>query len=197
LQSRSVSRPVASPPSRTTVSPTVLRAHVGTPCRPRAELMAHAEKRKSPRRLERHPVYVLNITLPSTDVDASYEPKKGVLGYKVGRVLRCIADPLGHRLDQRVCSSRGRRVSAATRLLPPENKRSSPGSCRVTPSTSGGPVSMSAPTSGDAQPDRRVTEKEPDQDSARFTGSLIRRRHVTSPAPLLGALQALALGYGK
>jgi DNA mismatch repair protein MLH3 len=50
--------------------------------------MAPVDKRKSPRRLERHPIYVLNITLPSTDVDASYEPKKGVLGYKVGRVQR-------------------------------------------------------------------------------------------------------------
>ncbi|GFZ45397.1 hypothetical protein JCM24511_03123 [Saitozyma sp. JCM 24511] len=47
-----------------------------------ADYPSSTHKRKSPRRLERHPIYVLNITLPSTDVDASYEPKKGVLGYK-------------------------------------------------------------------------------------------------------------------
>lgn len=69
---------------------------MGTLCRPRTELKTHADKRKSPRRLERHPIYVLNITLPSTDVDASYEPKKGVLGYKVRRVPPWLADPLGH-----------------------------------------------------------------------------------------------------
>nr|XP_019000858.1 uncharacterized protein I203_06500 [Kwoniella mangroviensis CBS 8507]OCF64319.1 hypothetical protein I203_06500 [Kwoniella mangroviensis CBS 8507] len=41
-----------------------------------------AEKRRSPRRLERHPIYVLNVTLPSEEVDVSFEPAKGVLGYK-------------------------------------------------------------------------------------------------------------------
>lgn len=39
-------------------------------------------KRPSPRRLERHPVYVLTITLPAHEVDALYEPRKSVLGYK-------------------------------------------------------------------------------------------------------------------
>ncbi|WVR06205.1 hypothetical protein IAU60_003235 [Kwoniella sp. DSM 27419] len=38
--------------------------------------------RRSPRQLEQHPIYVLNVTLPSSEVDALYEPRKGVLGYK-------------------------------------------------------------------------------------------------------------------
>ncbi|WWD04674.1 hypothetical protein V865_002745 [Kwoniella europaea PYCC6329] len=47
------------------------------------ELEDHdAEKRRSPRRLERHPIYVLNVTLPSEEVDVSFEPAKGILGYK-------------------------------------------------------------------------------------------------------------------
>ncbi|WVW84464.1 hypothetical protein I302_106498 [Kwoniella bestiolae CBS 10118] len=41
-----------------------------------------AERRKSPRRLERHPIYVLNVTMPSEEVDVSFEPAKGILGYK-------------------------------------------------------------------------------------------------------------------
>lgn len=41
------------------------------------------DKRRSPRRLERYPIYVLNVTLPSEDVDASYEPRKRILGYRV------------------------------------------------------------------------------------------------------------------
>lgn len=39
-------------------------------------------KRPSPRRLERYPVYVLNLTLPADEVDASYEPRKMTLGYR-------------------------------------------------------------------------------------------------------------------
>lgn len=38
-------------------------------------------KRPSPRRLERYPVYVLNLTLPADEVDASYEPRKVTFGY--------------------------------------------------------------------------------------------------------------------
>ncbi|WWC62376.1 uncharacterized protein I303_104972 [Kwoniella dejecticola CBS 10117] len=38
--------------------------------------------RQSPRRLERHPIYVLNVTLPPDDIDASFEPAKGIMGYK-------------------------------------------------------------------------------------------------------------------
>jgi hypothetical protein len=34
--------------------------------------------------LERFPIYVLNVTLPPDEVDAMYEPRKMVLGYKVG-----------------------------------------------------------------------------------------------------------------
>ncbi|WVF69283.1 hypothetical protein IAT40_004059 [Kwoniella sp. CBS 6097] len=40
------------------------------------------QSRQSPRRLERYPIFVLNITLPPNEVDVSYEPRKGVLGYK-------------------------------------------------------------------------------------------------------------------
>ncbi|GMK53822.1 hypothetical protein CspeluHIS016_0104080 [Cutaneotrichosporon spelunceum] len=43
------------------------------------ESEAPTKKRSSPRRLERFPVYVLNITLPSSDVDAAY---KSTIGYK-------------------------------------------------------------------------------------------------------------------
>lgn len=39
-------------------------------------------KHPSPRRLERYPVYVLNLTLPADEVDASYEPRKMTLGYR-------------------------------------------------------------------------------------------------------------------
>ncbi|WVQ65973.1 uncharacterized protein L199_004151 [Kwoniella botswanensis] len=47
------------------------------------ELEDHdAKKRRSPRRLERHPIYVLNVSLPSEEVDVSFEPAKGILGYK-------------------------------------------------------------------------------------------------------------------
>lgn len=40
-------------------------------------------QRRSPRRLERHPIYVLNVTIPPDEVDTAYEPRKAVLGYKV------------------------------------------------------------------------------------------------------------------
>lgn len=39
-------------------------------------------KRPSPRRLERYPLYVLNLKLPADEVDASYEPRKMTLGYR-------------------------------------------------------------------------------------------------------------------
>lgn len=42
----------------------------------------HPSGRRSPRRLERYPVYVLNVTLSAGELDVSYEPQKGVLGYK-------------------------------------------------------------------------------------------------------------------
>jgi DNA mismatch repair protein MLH3 len=45
------------------------------------------ENRRSPRRLERYPIYVLNVTLPPDEVDVAYEPKKGLLGYKVGHLI--------------------------------------------------------------------------------------------------------------
>ncbi|ODN74542.1 hypothetical protein L202_06913 [Cryptococcus amylolentus CBS 6039] len=41
-----------------------------------------ASGRRSPRRLERHPVYVLSVLLPSAEIDVSYEPQKGVMGYE-------------------------------------------------------------------------------------------------------------------
>lgn len=44
---------------------------------------AMGKKRPSPRRLERHPVYVLSLTVPSHEVDAMYEPRKSTLGYRV------------------------------------------------------------------------------------------------------------------
>ena len=46
------------------------------------------EHRRSPRRLERYPVYVLNVTIPPEDVDALYEPRKKLLGYKVRAWIR-------------------------------------------------------------------------------------------------------------
>ncbi|OWZ46252.1 DNA mismatch repair protein MLH3 [Cryptococcus neoformans c45] len=42
----------------------------------------HPSGRRSPRRLERYPIYVLNVTLPAGELDVSYEPQKGILGYK-------------------------------------------------------------------------------------------------------------------
>ncbi|KAK8858431.1 hypothetical protein IAR55_002658 [Kwoniella newhampshirensis] len=42
----------------------------------------NSRTRRSPRRLERHPIYVLNVTLPAGDVDAAYEPRKHLLGYR-------------------------------------------------------------------------------------------------------------------
>ncbi|WVQ72847.1 hypothetical protein IAR50_002408 [Cryptococcus sp. DSM 104548] len=38
--------------------------------------------RRSPRRLERHPVYVLNVSIPPAEIDLSYEPRKGIMGYE-------------------------------------------------------------------------------------------------------------------
>ncbi|KAK1925298.1 hypothetical protein DB88DRAFT_483462 [Papiliotrema laurentii] len=38
--------------------------------------------RKSPRRLERHPVYVLNLILPAEEVDSTRNPRKTVMGHK-------------------------------------------------------------------------------------------------------------------
>ena len=49
--------------------------------------LTEAEKRRSPRRLEMHPIYVLNLTIPSDELDASYEPRKALLGYKVGKLV--------------------------------------------------------------------------------------------------------------
>ncbi|OCF43963.1 hypothetical protein I317_02233 [Kwoniella heveanensis CBS 569] len=43
---------------------------------------ATPQSRRSPRRLERYPIYILNISLPSNELDIAYEPRKGVLGYK-------------------------------------------------------------------------------------------------------------------
>ncbi|BEI84001.1 hypothetical protein CcaverHIS002_0406050 [Cutaneotrichosporon cavernicola] len=43
---------------------------------------APTKKRPSPRRLERFPVYVLNISLPSSEVDAAYDARKSTIGYK-------------------------------------------------------------------------------------------------------------------
>ncbi|XAO21747.1 hypothetical protein I312_100502 [Cryptococcus bacillisporus CA1280] len=42
----------------------------------------HPSGRRSPRRLEKYPIYVLNVTLPAGELDVSYEPRKSVLGYK-------------------------------------------------------------------------------------------------------------------
>jgi DNA mismatch repair protein MLH3 len=42
-----------------------------------------ASKRPAPRRLERHPVYVLDISLPPEDVDAAFDPRKSTIGYGV------------------------------------------------------------------------------------------------------------------
>jgi DNA mismatch repair protein MLH3 len=38
--------------------------------------------RKSPRRLERYPIYVLNIQVPTTELDAAYTPGKTVMGHQ-------------------------------------------------------------------------------------------------------------------
>ncbi|KLT45528.1 hypothetical protein CC85DRAFT_325650 [Cutaneotrichosporon oleaginosum] len=46
------------------------------------ESVAPTQKRSSPRRLERFPIYVLNITLPSADVDAAYDARKLTIGCK-------------------------------------------------------------------------------------------------------------------
>ncbi|WVQ96780.1 hypothetical protein IAU59_003887 [Kwoniella sp. CBS 9459] len=51
---------------------------------------ATPQSRRSPRRLERYPVYVLNITLPPNELDVSYEPQKGVLGFKDLGALRAM-----------------------------------------------------------------------------------------------------------
>jgi DNA mismatch repair protein MLH3 len=40
-------------------------------------------QRRSPRRLERYPIYVLDVTLPAEEVDLAYDPKKRILGYRV------------------------------------------------------------------------------------------------------------------
>jgi hypothetical protein len=48
-------------------------------------------QRRSPRRLERYPIYVLDVTLPAEEVDVAYDTKKRILGYRVSyscRVLR-------------------------------------------------------------------------------------------------------------
>nr|XP_031859633.1 uncharacterized protein CI109_004908 [Kwoniella shandongensis]KAA5526705.1 hypothetical protein CI109_004908 [Kwoniella shandongensis] len=63
----------------------------------------NARARRSPRRLERHPIYVLNVTLPSSDVDVAYEPRKGLLGYKdldsVKALLLAVVDEYLRRND--------------------------------------------------------------------------------------------------
>jgi DNA mismatch repair protein MLH3 len=45
-------------------------------------LISSGQKR-SPRRLERYPIYVLDVTLPFEDVDVAYDPKKRLLGHRV------------------------------------------------------------------------------------------------------------------
>jgi hypothetical protein len=40
-------------------------------------------QRRSPRRLERYPIYVLDVTLPAEEVDLAYDSKKRILGYRV------------------------------------------------------------------------------------------------------------------
>ncbi|EIW66724.1 hypothetical protein TREMEDRAFT_34488 [Tremella mesenterica DSM 1558] len=44
--------------------------------------LTHSDSRRSPRKLDKHPVYVLDVCIPAEDVDVQYEPKKGLLGYK-------------------------------------------------------------------------------------------------------------------
>lgn len=49
-------------------------------------------QRRSPRRLERYPIYVLDVTLPAEEVDVAYDPKKRILGYRVCRSSPVVAD---------------------------------------------------------------------------------------------------------
>ena len=46
-------------------------------------------QRRSPRRLERYPIYVLDVTLPAEEVDLAYDPKKRIFGYRVS--LNCLS----------------------------------------------------------------------------------------------------------
>lgn len=63
-------------------------------------------------------MYVLNVTIPSEDVDALYEPRKKVLGYKVSclepELFR--AHVLGHRCSLGLASGGRRRVFEEARL---------------------------------------------------------------------------------
>ncbi|WVO14449.1 hypothetical protein L204_102083 [Cryptococcus depauperatus] len=54
------------------------------------EEAGYTASKRSPRRLERHPVYVLNVTLPFSELDMSYEPKKRTVGYKHMEFLKTI-----------------------------------------------------------------------------------------------------------
>ncbi|ORY27867.1 hypothetical protein BCR39DRAFT_536497 [Naematelia encephala] len=38
--------------------------------------------RKSPRRLERHPIFVLAVTVSASELDVAFEPRKSVIGFK-------------------------------------------------------------------------------------------------------------------
>lgn len=46
------------------------------------------KKQPSPRRLERFPVYVLNVKLSPDEVDAAYDARKTTIGYQV-RLKAC------------------------------------------------------------------------------------------------------------
>jgi hypothetical protein len=46
-------------------------------------LTAYKELRRSPRKAERRPIYVLNIHLPPSELDNCLEPTKTEMGFKV------------------------------------------------------------------------------------------------------------------
>lgn len=49
----------------------------------RPESADRVGRRRSPRRSDRYPIYVLNLTIPPEEVDLVYDPKKRMVGYGV------------------------------------------------------------------------------------------------------------------
>ncbi|KAL1408393.1 DNA mismatch repair protein [Vanrija albida] len=84
--------------------------------------------RASPRRLERYPIYVLNVSIPPDELDATYDPRKATLGYKDGGRLVAfvvaVADEFlqaaGFR--QRESASPARTPTKGTRVVPAKRR---------------------------------------------------------------------------
>lgn len=150
--------------------------------------------KRSPRRPERHPIYVLNIQMPSADLDASYTPGKTVMGYRdedaVKSFVLAVVEEFLKRYDfMRPRGSRDTLGTPATQALlshpAPSGHRASPLS---QPLTRPG----SAPIAGSMQPPPITPLQQTPRPLSAM--SLSRRSQVSTPQSRISFPQAVQSG---